>query len=758
MSGGRDRKNGKGGKGTAVAAFFGMTALVLYVLACVPAHATDPLSPSESDPVNFEADQLSHDDTAQTVTAVGHVELTQDGKILHADKMVYRLDSDTVSAIGNVSLLDEDGDVHFAEYVELTGKLKQGFVQGLKSTLADGTHLTAVEARRENGGRKMTMTEASYTPCKLCEGKEPLWQIKADKVVYDKDKEQVAYKNARLELLGVPVGYTPIFTHPDPALKRKSGFLRPSGGWTAELGTYIKGGYYWDIAPDKDMTLLVEPTTRKGVLFNPQWRQRFEKGKINIDASTARSNRVEQDGDISENKQRGHVFADGIFDLDRRWRAGFNVERTTDKEYLGLYDLSESKILESSAFAERFSGRDYSKISAMTFQDIRVGQRPEQPDLLPLAEHRMLGEPGKTFGGRWSFDTQLAGLSRNNDGQDLQKASLTGGWARQFVSRPGIVTIVEANAIGDVFSIQNRVTATPGSGLDSNATSARFMPEAQVMTSLPVTRRAPALAANLVVEPIVSVTASGNIDQNDPDVPNEDGVGIDLDAGNIFASSRFPGTDRREDKSRMAYGVRSGIYGDNGRSGSLFVGQSYRFDEDSSLFPEGSGLEDNASDLVGQMDMFLSRYFDMNYRLRVDEDNMAAKMHEVRASGGNDRFDLSTRYVFADAVGGTGFDESREQIYLGGTLHLTDEWSLTSSALTDLGEDPGLRKATLNLGYVDECFSFSLLGLRNLSNRATGEKETSVMMRFGLKNIGEISTPEIALQPSKGASAPSVVK
>src|ERR1035437_3994294 len=137
-------------------------------------------------PVHFTAKTLTHDDESQTVTAIGDVELVQGRQILRADKMVYYLSEDKVTALGNVSLLDDRGDVHFAEYVELHDQMKDGFVQGLLSLLADGSRFTATSAKRENGGMKTTMTDATYTACKVCENDpHPLWQIKASQVVHN---------------------------------------------------------------------------------------------------------------------------------------------------------------------------------------------------------------------------------------------------------------------------------------------------------------------------------------------------------------------------------------------------------------------------------------------------------------------------------------------------------------------------------------------------------------------------------------------
>ncbi|HEX2751793.1 MAG TPA: LPS-assembly protein LptD, partial [Alphaproteobacteria bacterium] len=99
-----------------------------------------------------------------------------------------------------------------------------------------------------------------------------------------------------------------------------------------------------------------------------------------------------------------------------------------------------------------------------------------------------------------------------------------------------------------------------------------------------------------------------------------------------------------------------------------------------------------------------------------------------------------------DGVAGTGFTESREQMELGGSYRLTPEWTASAYTLADLGQEPGLRKASLGIFYADECFTFGIDGTRNLIRETSGESGTVIMMRIGLKNIGEISTPTIQLQ------------
>lgn len=706
-----------------------------------------PTDAQNDQPVNFTADKLIHDDRTQTVTAIGNVELVQGQRILRADKMVYNLSTDTVSAIGNVTLLDTNGDVHFAEYVELTDNMKDGFVHGLYSTLSDGSRFTAVKAKRENAS-KITMTEARYTPCKPCEEhpeKEPIWQIKADEVVHDEEKQSVKYKNARLEIMGVPLAYTPVFSHPDPNVERKSGFLRPGIGWSSELGPNVRGGYYWNIAPDKDATLWVQPTTKQGILVEGEWRQRFENGRIEIDTGFVNSDRTEEDGRIEGDRNRGHIMVDGRFDLTNTWRAGLNVARASDKEYVRLYDIGvpDDNMLENRIYAERFAGRNYTLVQAMNFQDIRLGNRIDQPDIMPWIEHQMLGEPGQLLGGRWSLGLSTTGLHRSGDEQDMMRASMEAGWERRFISNTGLATSVSADARADVYDVQDRDAAKVDPSLDDRVTEARFLPTVSVVSSYPMVKDL--TASQVVVEPIAGLMASPQLDRDDiDDIPNEDSLDIQLDTANLFDTNRFPGSDRVEDGTRVSYGINTGVYAHDGRYARIFAGQSYRFDDDN-LFPQNSGLDDNRSDYVAQMSAGVGSAFQIDYTVKLNAEDLQPRLQEVRMSGGNNRFRLSSRYLYADAVGGTGFTESREQISLGGSYNINNQWRLAMTSLTDLGEQPGLRRASLGLHYADDCFTFSTIGVRNVASSASGEDETSLMMRVGLKNIGEFSTPEISL-------------
>lgn len=708
----------------------------------LPAPPAVDTTDSNQPPVDFQADQVSYDDPTQVVTATGHIEMKQDGRTLTADKVTYDMPRDLVTAEGDVTLVDEQGNVHKANHVELTQQMRSGVITGMISRLNDGSRFTAREGHRI-AGVKTEMKDASYTPCKVCEtNPKPLWQIKADRVTHDEKTKMVTYKNARMEFAGVPFFYSPYFMHADPTVKRKSGLLRPKYGWSSETGTYVEGGYYFgDIAPNMDASLRVRPTMERGVLTQGEWRQRFERGELTLDGGYVKSDRKEEDGRIEQDRDRGHLFAKGSYDLTDTWRMGLDAKAVSDKSYLRLYDITGEDILQNTVYAERLSGRDYTNISARSFRDLRLGVRPEQPEVLPEFTHRMYGRPQGLLGGRWEAGLSSIYLHRPTSGeQDVQRGSMDLGWERRLVADMGLVTTVNGSARVDAYNVIDNQNIP---GADNNSRETRTHGVASFVSTYPLKKRFESVS--WLVEPMFGGAISPSHNEKDDDIPNEDSQDIILDTSNLFSDNRFPGVDRQEDGARVTYGMKTGLYGDQGHYGSVFVGQSYRFD-DAAYFEQGTGLENKNSSYVGQINLGLDDKLQADYRFQLDSESLAPERHEFAGSSVWGPMTTTLRYIYVNGIQGTEFLETRQQAELGAEYRFNPIWRAYGTALEDLGEEPGLRRARLGLGYIDECFSFALEAARNLTDDASGESETVVTARIGFKNIGEISGPDIALR------------
>lgn len=708
----------------------------------------------QQSPVDYAADAVDYDQANKIVTLTGRVELTQEGRKLEADRVQYNLKDDIATAEGNVVITDITGDVHRAESVELSDKMRKGLVDRLFTTMTDGSRVWAAQGVKESEQR-YTLKDASYTACKACEKnpeKRPPWRLNAESVELRKDEQRVVYRNAWLEMGGVPVFYTPYFSHPDGSVEQKSGFLTPSFGWNSDLGGFYSQPYYWAISRDMDTTFTLMPTTKEGPLLRNEFRKRWEDAYLETDFSVTHSSRTDSVGNESVSKGdelRGHFFGEGGWDINEHWRARADINVTSDEQYLRQYGFSDDYILESQVYAERFDLRDYAIIKAMAFQDIRAGDaKSDQPNVLPYGEMSFVGDPNVTLGGRWQWDSSVLGLSRDGNGQDMYRASTRLSWERQDITDLGLVFVSELGARGDAYLTTNRDVASGTSDEDDSEADGRFLPNAQLTASYPLKNNFKNF--QLRVEPVVTFYAAPDLDEDDNDIPNEDSLDVQLDAGNLLDGNRYPGLDRVEDRSHVAYGLRTGLYNYNGGRLSAFLGQSYNlFDEEDNGFPEGSGLEESSSDYVGSISAsFGEGKHDLSYRFQLDSESFASERHELFGVTEWGPVEMDGSYLYANGQPGTEYEDSREQIRFGTTLNLTDQWWVRGDAIYDLSDvesERGLRRSIFTLAYDHECYNVALTADRYLANASSGVNDTTIMFRIGLKNLGEYSSDLVTL-------------
>lgn len=696
-------------------------------------------------PVDFEADSLVHDEKTQTVTAEGDVELSQSGRILKAEKIIYNLATDTAVAEGDVVFVDDNGDVHFAESVNLNEQMTKGLVEGMRTVMHDESRLWADKARRD--GDIFTLEDARYTACAPCEknpDKTPPWQIKAKKVTLDQEENMVSYQSARLEVGGAPVFYAPYFSHPDGTVERKSGFLTPEFGWNSELGGVADVAYFMDIAQNTDATVGVMMTTQEGPALKGQVRHRTKSARIQLDGSVAYSDYTDSTGGrniAKEDEWRGHFFVDGLWNMNDKWRSGVNLKLTSDDQYLRQYDITSLDTLENEVYVERFDNRNYADVRFISFQDLRINRsNVDQPDILPTATMSFVGKPNQTFGGRWAWDSSFLGLNRDGNGQDVARLSSTVSWERRWVSNMGLVTTTYAGLRGDVYQSNDRDVAKKNPAESSSETDGRVIPTAHVHVEYPVQK--PVGKGYVRLSPQASLTMTKDVD-NDSSIPNEDSNDTRLEVNNLFESNRFAGLDRVEDRSHVTYGMRAGLYEFDGDRFEVFFGQSMRLKEDDNPFQAGSGLEDAESDFVGKVAATIDGpvHVDAYYKTQFDGRDFASELHEVDAILTYGRYRLEPRYFYARGVPGTDFPLSREQINLGASVDIDDQWRLIGDTIYDLGDDdPGLRRAGVGVEYSHQCYNVRVSAERDLTNRSSGSRETSVFVRVGLKNLGQVET------------------
>jgi len=710
-----------------------LLSLMLFVVGEAAAQSSGSRAVSTEGPFLLNADTISYDTKLEVVTASGNVEISDESRILLADSVSYNVREGTVRASGNISLTEPNGDVIFAEHLELDDSLRTGFIRGIRILLADNSRFAA------NGGRRFAdgtteLAKAVYSPCELCPKdpeRAPLWQIKAARVVHDGKEKTVKYRDAVLEVYGVPVAYTPYFEHPDPTVKRKTGFLTPRFGSSSELGLKAEVPYFFDLAPNRDLTLSPLFTSKEGVMLQAEYRHRTETGRYQIAGSGTYVDERNDLGQRLDDKEfRGHLAADGRFDIDPTWRWGFDANRASDDTYLRRYDLSSTHTLTSDVFLEGFRRRNYASASAYSFQGLRADDEPGlTPIVAPLLEYEMQTEP-TDLGSRYRLGLSAVSL-RRTDGTDTSRMSARAAWQLPYTSPIGDVYTMTAGLTGDLYWIDD---VNQGGVLVGNADDGfegRVLPHLGFDWRYPFVRREGSVRQ--MIEPIAQVLYTPD-DGKSGSIPNEDSISVEFDDTNLFRINRFPGYDRIETGLRVNYGLKASVYGESGGYSSLILGQVLRL-EDSDEFDDNSGLANSTSDLIAALTISPSEYFDVTTRLRIDPDQMERQRSEVYATMGSSRFRVMGSYVFFDEDQTASLLDEREEVYLWGRARLTQNWSFMAQGRRDLTSDGGTINAGAGLRYEDECLIFEFAFERDFTRDRDVEPSTNLNLRVVLKQL-----------------------
>lgn len=717
------------GAGTARAQFGALTG------AASSGHTT-----SSNEPVTFSADEVDYDKDKSLVTATGHVEAWQNGHIMRADKIVFDRNTGVAAATGHVVLLEPDGEVLFADYAEMQNNMNDGILKDMRALLAQNGKLAANGAQR-TGGQINELSKVVYTTCNLCAKdptRPPLWQLRASSAVQDLEHKKIEYKDATLEMWGVPVAYFPYFWNADPSVKRESGILPPVIGTSSNVGFFYGQPYYLVIDDQSDATFLPMITTEAGPQLDIEYRRRFNDGSLLVNASAG----------YIDGSPQGSFVSTGLFNYDDTWRWGFNVNRASSTDYVRDFHLVEGltgdqNVLTSQFYIEGFGEGSYTRLDSKAYQALNSALISSAlPTVLPRYQYSYFGTPD-SLGGRFSLSTGAFNVIRST-GTDTRRASLTMEYERPFAGLLGDqwkVTLHGDAAAYDAVDVNDIPNFAPNRNIDT----ARALPQLAVDFRWPFARDSGAWGTQ-IIEPIAQVIiAPQSGDSQLRRIPNEDSLDFEFTDANLFGFNRFTGIDRLDGGVRANVALHGAWY----LGGTTFdglVGQSYRTNKDD-LFPASSGLYDQVSDIVARGTFAPTRWLDFTYRTRLDKDTLNTHFADAVASAGVDKFRVSGGYIYttfnpfsyydqpAPPPAGNPYYFPRNEV----TVGLSSKWgnyrfngyarrNLATNQMVAVGADAI---------YEDECFIFDLRLFRRYTSINGDSGSSAVLFLVTFKTIGQ---------------------
>ena len=330
----------------------------------------------KSKDILIKFDEANFDQKKMTITAKGGVTINQTSKnfTIETDEIFYDKLNNLIISNSNTILKDNIQNTYFVESFKfelnknllkvINLKLQDKNMNVLKSKVAFintksgklfgkdiNVNFDSSSFEKQNEPRLKAnsmviddnftnLTKGVFTTCKKRDNCPP-WEMRSEKIQHDKRKKIINYKNAFLRIYDIPIMYFPKFFHPDPTVKRQSGFLIPTIKNSNDGKNYLNTPYFLAIAENKDATFSPRFYTKDRLMVQTEYRQ------VN-----AKSNQI-ADFSYSTKKNessKNHFFYEFKKDLDFDYfennEINLKVQQTSNDTYLKA-DKLKGKIIDN---------------------------------------------------------------------------------------------------------------------------------------------------------------------------------------------------------------------------------------------------------------------------------------------------------------------------------------------------------------------------------------------------------------------------
>ena len=401
-------------------------------------------------PIGFEADNVVVNQADGSLFATGNVELKQANNTLRADEVTYYRNQNKAIARGNVVHIDGDGTVTNAAIMELDTEFSHILAETIISNFTTGEWISADRADRIAGDRGI-FDASRFTPCKcdFLNGERPLWDIRASQTVRNEKTQTITHYNMRMNVLNVPVGYLPFLSHPDWAVRRRSGFLTPRATLSVDKGLTTIIPYYKVIDHTSDATFNANIYQRLGYSLRTDYRKLWDKAKLNASVITANVETYKEPREFV-----GAVDATYSSQIGNGWRVSAKLKRTSQDTFLRRYNFNQDTSLKSNITASRIIDNRYYHVEVSDRQSLLASNKTfDETTVLPSIFYEKVE---KGWRKNQSLRKELSAIQLDNDqGHDMARWSGIFEVAEDFELPLGIANY-EANVTGNYYSIHTK--------------------------------------------------------------------------------------------------------------------------------------------------------------------------------------------------------------------------------------------------------------------------------------------------------------
>ena len=440
-----------------------------------------------------------------------------------------------------------------------------------------------------------------FTTCKK-NNKCPPWTLKASEIKHDKKNKIINYKKAWLQIYDLPVFYFPKFFHPDPTVKRKSGFLMPKMRSSSVSGNSLQVPYYHVIADNKDFTFSPSIYFNSDILLQNEYRQVNKNSNHITDFSIGKK----------KSATKSHLFSNTKMnlksDLFENSDIEFNIEKTSHDTYLKNNKITSSinnSVSNLNSFVDFNASKEDLSIYARVevFEDLSKDKSDRYQYIYPDFKISKLINTESDLKGDLKF---TASGSQKNYDTNIHESVLVNNFEYNsipFYLKNGIYNNLK-------FLLKNVSTKGEKSSQYKDELSSENFAAFSFNSSFPLKKSGK--NTNSYFTPKTSFRISPNKSSKLTDLDRR------IDFNNIFSLNRVAGNDTIEGGQSLTIGSEYILKKKNDdKILSLNLATNFKDVKDSRL-PTKSKLGNKTSDIVGELEINPNKYINFNYNFSLD--------------------------------------------------------------------------------------------------------------------------------------------
>lgn len=197
----------------------------------------------------------------------GNAEIIRGPLQLRADQLEYDKDTDLAKANGQVCIKRDDLTI-MGPQAQLQLDANEGYINQASYHILRTQGSGTADKIYFIGPRQYRGERVTYSTCRP---ENPDWILRIQRLDIDDERQVATGKSSIMYFFGVPIAASPYLKIP-LSDERRSGFLPPVGGVGSNTGVDVTMPYYFNIAPNRDLTLFPRLLSKRGTQIGANFR------------------------------------------------------------------------------------------------------------------------------------------------------------------------------------------------------------------------------------------------------------------------------------------------------------------------------------------------------------------------------------------------------------------------------------------------------------------------------------------------------